>query len=100
MSDFHTEMADACGTAWSLLHAAETLVDKAMGREGGKDYCAIMTLLDAAKAEVNKVQGITDAISVYPRPALAPQRGKLHSLPSEAAAMGETFQPHQNGEEA
>jgi hypothetical protein len=50
---------DALGAAESYLRALE-LMACATFDGGGKDYCAYLAIIDAAKAEVNAAQVLVD----------------------------------------
>ncbi|PYE98896.1 hypothetical protein C8J35_103497 [Rhizobium sp. PP-F2F-G38] len=97
MSDLHTQMVTACGVSAALLHAAQVLVDKALGTESDKNYVAITTLIEEIKFQVDTLGGLADDVQDRER-QFAPPRREPHSLPPESAAMGEAFQPHQSGD--
>lgn len=57
------EIEDALGAAQSYLHALKMAIEscKALGG-GGKDYCALHLLADAADDEIKKAFAVWDSI--------------------------------------
>lgn len=59
MTDHATRLRDAIGASESYLHAIATMVEVVCKGEG-KDYCALLLMIDGAKKELSDAHLVVD----------------------------------------